>query len=192
MRARHLVVAGIISSVGLTVSLFIAGEAFSRRPTLEAQAKMGALFSAVPCLVLCIIAVASPEFRAFNVIGPTKKDVDLEVGEAQDDNASESSHHTGLDGSEHGSHVLAEVQEDDEDLEAVVVNNIEASLLRIQRLETKIEARIGLSRAMSIDRIHTADRERSRRSFDTAEAPASPKAPPSTPVGLRGDIERAL
>ena len=38
----------------------------------------------------------------------------------------------------------AQVNEEDEDLEAVVVSNIESSLLRIQRIEAKIEERVGL------------------------------------------------
>ena len=195
MLARHLVVAGIISSVGLTVSLFIAGEAFAKRPTLEAQAKMGALFSAAPCVVLCVATVSSEDFRAYNKGGAAKRDADLELGADQDrsDAESQSSHHT--DGaSEHGSHVLAEVQEEDEDLEAVVVNNIEASLLRIQRLETKIEARIGMSRSKSIDHFHLLERERSRRSFDTNEQPPSPRSPrrPPTPPPTPTDVQRPL
>ena len=41
MSFRALAVDGLISSVGLTVSLFIAGEAFSARPKLEAQVGSG-------------------------------------------------------------------------------------------------------------------------------------------------------
>ena len=60
----------------------------------------------------------------------------------------------------------------------VVVNNIEASLLRIQRLETKIEERIGLTRSQSIDKLHALATERSRRSFDRdGNEPTSPKSP---------------
>ncbi|KAH8055525.1 Na+/H+ antiporter 1 [Aureococcus anophagefferens] len=76
MSHRHLVVAGVISSVGLTVSLFIAGEAFTAKPTLEAQAKMGALLSVFPPLVLCGAAVADPRMRD-RLLGPDgKKDDD--------------------------------------------------------------------------------------------------------------------
>lgn len=41
---RQLVVAGFIAALGLTVALFVAGEAFPD-PALQGQAKMGALFS---------------------------------------------------------------------------------------------------------------------------------------------------
>ncbi|MCA8960356.1 MAG: Na+/H+ antiporter NhaA [Planctomycetes bacterium] len=43
MQLRHLVVAGLVASMGLTVALFVAGEAFEGGPQLEA--KMGALLS---------------------------------------------------------------------------------------------------------------------------------------------------
>ncbi len=45
MTLRHLFVAGIIAGLGLTVALFVAGEAFTG--TLQAEAKMGALWSAI-------------------------------------------------------------------------------------------------------------------------------------------------
>jgi len=45
MSFRALVVDGVISSVGLTVSLFIAGEAFPDDPGARDQAKCGALAS---------------------------------------------------------------------------------------------------------------------------------------------------
>lgn len=43
MSMRHLFVAGMIAGLGLTVALFVAGEAFEG--TLQAEAKMGALMS---------------------------------------------------------------------------------------------------------------------------------------------------
>ncbi|KAH8056634.1 Na+/H+ antiporter 1 [Aureococcus anophagefferens] len=170
MSHRHLVVAGVISSVGLTVSLFIAGEAFTAKPTLEAQAKMGALLSVFPPLVLCGAAVADPRMRD-RLLGPDgKKDDDatLEGGSNRsggtlptDDDASSAASTAG------DPHAVF-VNEEDEDLEAVVVSNIESSLLRIQRLEAKIEERVGLSRSASIDQIHEHQSRlrKDRKSFD--------------------------
>ncbi|KAH8061316.1 Na+/H+ antiporter 1 [Aureococcus anophagefferens] len=170
MSHRHLVVAGVISSVGLTVSLFIAGEAFTAKPTLEAQAKMGALLSVFPPLVLCGAAVADPRMRD-RLLGPDgKKDDDatLEGGSNRsggtlptDDDASSAA-------STAGDRHAVFVNEEDEDLEAVVVSNIESSLLRIQRLEAKIEERVGLSRSASIDQIHEHQSRlrKDRKSFD--------------------------
>ena len=63
MSFRHLTVAGVISSVGLTVSLFIAGEAFAQKDQLEGQAKLGALLSLGPALVLVALANFSPGFK---------------------------------------------------------------------------------------------------------------------------------
>ena len=126
---------------------------------------MGALLSVGPPLVLCAAAVANKDWRAF-ILGPDPKkddDVltpDLEGGSGGDRPPSRAG--TDDDASSvtsslatNETHVLPEVLDDqDEDLESVVVSNIESSLLRIQRLEAKIEERIGMSRSKSIDRIH--------------------------------------
>ena len=44
MDIRHLVVAGLIAGLGLTVALFVAGKAFPGPPHLD-PAKMGAVLS---------------------------------------------------------------------------------------------------------------------------------------------------
>lgn len=54
MGKKELALVGLISGIGLTVALFIAGEAFSD-PVIQGAAKMGALFSA-GCAVIAIIA----------------------------------------------------------------------------------------------------------------------------------------
>ena len=87
-----------------------------------------------------------------------------------------------------GTNVLAEIDEQDEDLEAVVVSNIEASLLRIQRLESKIEERIGLSRSVSIDKLHRHGDEVRRRRFGHALG-VSDRAVSGPVVGARGVSE---
>ncbi|WP_419189462.1 Na+/H+ antiporter NhaA [Stieleria marina] len=45
MKLKHLVVAGVIAGLGLTVALFVSGQAF-KQIDLQGSAKMGALFSA--------------------------------------------------------------------------------------------------------------------------------------------------
>lgn len=45
MGIKELAMAGFIAGLGLTVALFVAGEAFPTSAALEGQAKMGALFS---------------------------------------------------------------------------------------------------------------------------------------------------
>lgn len=47
MGTRHLLVAGLVAGMGLTVSLFVAGQAFPDGSPFQGPAKMGALFSAV-------------------------------------------------------------------------------------------------------------------------------------------------
>lgn len=54
MRAKHLIVAGVVAGLGLTVALFVTGEAYpaavqgvvSKASELQGPAKMGAVFSA--------------------------------------------------------------------------------------------------------------------------------------------------
>jgi hypothetical protein len=87
-----------------------------------------------------------------------------------------------------GTNVMPEVDEQDEDLEAVVVSNIEASLLRIQRLESKIEERIGLSRSVSIDKLHEHQDEVRRRSFGHALGSASMTVPEARHVKSAGSL----
>jgi len=50
MRVKHLLVAGVVAGLGLTVALFVTGEAYPEGPNvagaLQGPAKMGAVFSA--------------------------------------------------------------------------------------------------------------------------------------------------
>ena len=45
MKLKHLVVAGVIAGLGLTVALFVAGQAFPNVGDYRGASKMGALFS---------------------------------------------------------------------------------------------------------------------------------------------------
>jgi NhaA family Na+:H+ antiporter len=45
MRMKHLAVSGLISGLGLTVALFVAGKAFDAESAFQAPAKMGAVLS---------------------------------------------------------------------------------------------------------------------------------------------------
>ena len=54
MQMKHLVVAGVVAGLGLTVALFVSGQAF-KQPELQGAAKMGALFSgAIAILALAL------------------------------------------------------------------------------------------------------------------------------------------
>ena len=54
MDSRSLLLAGLVAGLGLTVALFVAGEAYTH-PSLQGAAKMGALFSAL-VIVLAVLA----------------------------------------------------------------------------------------------------------------------------------------
>lgn len=64
MRVKHLVVAGVVAGLGLTVALFVAGQAFPNVADDRGASKMGALFSggiAVIAIVLGkILGVKNP------------------------------------------------------------------------------------------------------------------------------------
>ncbi len=52
---KSLIIIGMISGIGLTVALFVAGEAFTQ-PIMQGGAKMGALFSAIIVLPVVIFS----------------------------------------------------------------------------------------------------------------------------------------
>lgn len=51
MSLRHLIVAGVTAGLGLTVALFVAGEAFPGNSPFQGPAKMGAVFSASAAII---------------------------------------------------------------------------------------------------------------------------------------------
>ena len=58
MGLRHLFVAGIVAGLGLTVALFVAGEAYPNKGTagvLQGPAKMGAVFSAGAAFIAIVL-----------------------------------------------------------------------------------------------------------------------------------------
>lgn len=56
MGIRHLVMAGLIAALGLTVALFVAGEAYPGSSVWQGPAKMGAVFSAVAGILAVVLA----------------------------------------------------------------------------------------------------------------------------------------
>ena len=57
MKIKHLVVAGIVAGLGLTVALFVAGQAFTD-VDLQGSAKMGALFSGAIAVIALVVGGA--------------------------------------------------------------------------------------------------------------------------------------
>ena len=56
MAFKHLIVAGVIAGLGLTVALFVAGEAFPGDSAYQGPAKMGAVLSAGAAFLAIILA----------------------------------------------------------------------------------------------------------------------------------------
>ena len=55
MKLKHLVVAGVVAGLGLTVALFVSGQAFASTDPNQGAAKMGALFSASAAIIALIL-----------------------------------------------------------------------------------------------------------------------------------------
>jgi NhaA family Na+:H+ antiporter len=55
MNVRHLIVAGVVAGIGLTVALFVAGQAFAVTDPSQGASKMGALFSGGIALIALIV-----------------------------------------------------------------------------------------------------------------------------------------
>ena len=58
MKIKHLIVAGVVAGLGLTVALFVTGEAYPNEGlagTLQGPAKMGAVFSAGAGLLAIVL-----------------------------------------------------------------------------------------------------------------------------------------
>lgn len=55
MNVRHLIVAGVVAGLGLTVALFVAGQAFKIDIDSQGAAKMGALFSGGIAIIALVL-----------------------------------------------------------------------------------------------------------------------------------------
>jgi hypothetical protein len=77
MSFQALLVVGVISSVGLTVSLFIAGEAFANEDGIRDQAKFGALLSLLPALLLIVVTTSFPSFKRV-LVGDIKHEDEMD------------------------------------------------------------------------------------------------------------------
>merc|ERR1740117_2713753 len=121
-----VLIIGFIASAGLTVALFVSGEAFADSPDLASQAKMGALFT----VGVAISAIAaSTILRAFGIKaqGPEEEEVESE----EDEDA------------------------DDECLEDVVINNAVQNLSKIRQAEHIIEQQSHITREEALKRMGT-------------------------------------
>ena len=79
MTHRHLIASSAVAGLGLTVALFVSGQAFTD-PALQAAAKMGAVFSVVSALVawLCkVVLRIRPEAAALAVVDSNEPEAEL-------------------------------------------------------------------------------------------------------------------
>merc|ERR1712048_1134311 len=118
---------GFIASAGLTVALFVSGEAFEQHPVLSAQAKMGALLSIIVAL---IAIVGSRVWQALTNKGVVCVE-EFPVG-------------------------LDRCDDDDEAFEDVVVSSTVNKLQSIQQTEQEIEHLAHFTRIRALTRLRQA------------------------------------
>lgn len=168
MSFKDILLVGFIASAGLTVALFVAGEAFGELPALAAQAKMGALLSVVVALT--------------SIVGASIKSHLLK--RADDD-------HDFDKASTCASEASTEVDEvnDDETLEMVIAESAIKNLRLIQQAEKEVEHRAQLTRLQTMMRIQEIEGEvERRRSQESLHAPTSRSS--SRSGRKKGDITK--
>jgi NhaA family Na+:H+ antiporter len=130
---------GMIASAGLTVALFISGQAFKETPALAAQAKMGALLSVCVALVAIIGSRFKPSSKQGLAPSSGMVDPDAALVAAVDDQDSSSS--------------------DDESLENVIVENAVRNLQMIKQAEHAIEKKAHMTRDQTIANLERIDED---------------------------------
>eukprot|EP00946_MAST-07B_sp_MAST-7B-sp1_P002607 g2607.t1 len=126
MGMREIWLLGFVASIGLTVALFVAGEAFRSNIVLQKEAKMGALLSvfsgviAIVCSSICPSAFKTP-IQDFDEEDIEEEEDDDEI-DFEEDIDSES---------------------DDEDIDAVIVNSMLHTLKVMRKNVKEVEDRSG-------------------------------------------------
>mmetsp|Transcript_49103 Transcript_49103/g.137493 ORF Transcript_49103/g.137493 Transcript_49103/m.137493 type:complete len:890 (-) Transcript_49103:183-2852(-) len=130
MGSGVLAIVGFIASAGLTVALFISGEAFKEYPTLAAEAKMGALLS---------VGVALLAIAASSVLRPWLSKClgdPLKTAPSRDVTS------------------MTDVAGYDETLEDIIVASTVDKLRRIQQAEQAVENKAKITRARTLEKIN--------------------------------------
>jgi len=122
---------GFIASTGLTVALFVSGQAFSENPELAAQAKMGALLS----ILVAGIAILGSMLRRrlLKQNGETTRSDSLDTFEV-----------TNLPGSE-------------VTMEELIVKNVVSSLHQVHQAELAVEKKTQCTRRVTIEKLDELD-----------------------------------
>ena len=177
MSFQALLVVGVISSVGLTVSLFIAGEAFANEDGIRDQAKFGALLSLLPALLLILVTTSFPSFKRV-LVGDAKHEDDMDHSK---DPAMPAIHE---DTTEHHA-IDVSLDPEEEDLEEVIVQNMEHALRRILRVEHGCERKHGISRHQSLVIMNGLPKNSSDSKLQVKPRKRSPSPQPLPVQGMK-------
>ena len=142
---------GFIAAIGLTVALFVAGEAFREQPVLMAEAKMGALLSVLVGVAAVAIGKTCGK-QCITPVGGGSKRAEEEEGEQkymeeEDDD------------------------DDDEELDDVIVRSMTNTLSSMKRTVAEVEKNTGVDHKKLMKRYNRARKRvsKKRRSSQTLE-----------------------
>jgi NhaA family Na+:H+ antiporter len=138
MGMREIWLLGFIASIGLTVALFVAGEAFRSEVTMQKEAKMGALLSVASGVIAIICASTCPSVFTTPV-------EEFEEEDSEDEDEDEELQFEDMDS-----------DNDDEDIDAVIVNSMLHTLKIMRKNVREVEKRSGMKRHALIKRYQHA------------------------------------
>jgi NhaA family Na+:H+ antiporter len=138
MGMREIWLLGFIASIGLTVALFVAGEAFRSGITLQKEAKMGALLSVASGVIAIIFATTCPSMF-------TTPASELEEEEEEEEDEEDIDFEEDIDS-----------DSDDEDIDSVIVNSMLHTLKIMRKNVREVEKRSGMKRHALIKRYQHA------------------------------------
>ena len=142
---------GFIAAIGLTVALFVAGEAFRESPQLMAEAKMGALLSVVVGIVAVFISKTPCGGRCISQVGSggsASESADLNLGDVEEE---------------------PDEEDDDEELDDVIVRSMTSTLTSMKRNVKKVEQTTGVDHKKLMKRYNHA-RKRMAKAQEQASA----------------------
>lgn len=140
---------GFIASAGLTVALFVSGEAFSDAPELATQSKMGALMSAA----VAFVAIGGSLVQGRKTNNAGGEELELDIDQVAPDSPTKSHTKPSLD----------------LPLEAMVVSHAVRSLNLAHDATDAIERRAGMARSKTIELIKASMTHVNEEDFGEAE-----------------------
>ena len=140
---------GLVNSVGLTVALFVAGQAFYDKPEIEGEAKLGALLSLSGSILTIMIS------KFIDIDPPGSPGYIAKFGNEKEGQK---------DGDGDGDSVASSHEDDDEFLEHVIAIEFMDQLKQMHAKTKQVEMDVQFSRAQNLARLKSQLHEREEES----------------------------